>query len=68
MDALRAIRIHRGFTQESLANELGIDRSTVTKWETGESMPRAELLPKIAKVLNCTVDELLNSNRRKESN
>lgn len=45
-------------TQEQLANALEIDRSTVAKWETGESMPRAEKLPQLAEILGCTVDDL----------
>lgn len=47
-------------SQEEMAGKLGVNRSTVAKWETGKSMPRAELLPKIAKILGCTVDDLLN--------
>jgi len=30
---------------------LAIDRSTVAKWESGESMPRAQLLPLLAEVV-----------------
>ena len=52
-------RKEKGFTQDDLAVELGIDRSTVAKWETGKAYPRASLLPKIAEILGCTVDELL---------
>ena len=48
-----------GMTQEALAARLGVDRSTVTKWETGFSNPTAAKLPKLAAILNCTVDELL---------
>lgn len=48
-----------GFTQNDLAEVLCIDRSTIAKWETGQAYPRAALLPKIAQVLGCTVDELL---------
>lgn len=53
-------RVNAGLSQERLANLLKVDRSTVAKWETGKSMPRAVLLPKIAKILGCTVDDLLN--------
>ena len=53
-------RVNCGYTQAELAELLAVDRSTVTKWETGQSLPRAELLPKIAQILNCTTDELLS--------
>ena len=48
-----------GITQNELAETLCIDRSTIAKWETGKAYPRAALLPKIAQILDCTVDELL---------
>ena len=48
-----------GITQEKLAEEMNIDRSTVAKWETGQSMPRADKLKRLAEILDCTVDELL---------
>lgn len=59
--SLKTVRESVGLTQEALGSMLGVVRSTVAMWETGESFPRAELLPKIAKILNCTVDELLQS-------
>lgn len=56
---IQKFRSEHGIRQEGLARLLGVDRSTVAKWETGKSMPRAELLPKLADILGCTVDELL---------
>jgi transcriptional regulator with XRE-family HTH domain len=55
---IKYLREIRGFTQHKLAELLGINQSTVAMWETGESMPRAALLPKIAEILNCTIDDL----------
>ena len=46
-------------TQMDVATALNIGRTTVAMWETGESMPRAEKLIQLAKLFNCTVDELL---------
>ena len=46
--SLKTKRESAGFTQKDLATALNIKQSTVSKWETGESLPRAELLPKIA--------------------
>lgn len=59
MNNIQQIRRRCGINQEELALELSVDRSTVAKWETGKSLPRAEMLIKLASVLNCTVDELL---------
>ena len=56
---IRNIRKLKKLTQEQLARDLGVRRSTVAMWETGKAMPRAALLPKLADILGCTVDELL---------
>ena len=53
-----ALRDKAKLTQEELAEKLGVDRSTVTKWETGGALPRASMLPKIASILGCAIDDL----------
>ena len=52
-------RKQANITQSELAASIGVGQSAVAMWETGASHPRVELLPKIASVLNCTVDDLL---------
>lgn len=44
--------------RSTLAAQLNIDVSTIAKWETGDSLPRAALLPKIADLLHCSIDAL----------
>lgn len=56
---IRNIRESKNMTQMDVATALNIGRTTVAMWETGESMPRAEKLIQLAKLFNCTVDELL---------
>lgn len=58
MNTIRKRREMAGIRQEDLANILGVDRSAVGKWETGENNPRFELLPALARALDCTIDEL----------
>lgn len=48
-------------TQLKLSEHLGVDRSTIAKWESGEAMPTADKLPRIAKILNCKIDDLFNN-------
>ncbi len=60
MNEIRIKRQDMGFTQEKLSRLLKVNRSTVAKWETGESQPRSELLPQIAKILNCKIDDLFS--------
>ena len=46
-------------TQAQVAAHLGVGQSAVAMWETGEATPRAANLIALAKLFNCTVDELL---------
>lgn len=57
--SIKKKREQMNISQQNLADALNIDQSTVCLWETGKTQPRAKLLPRIAKLLNCTVDELL---------
>ncbi|MYZ37721.1 MULTISPECIES: helix-turn-helix transcriptional regulator [unclassified Streptomyces] len=47
-----------GFTQEGLAEHLGVERSTVGRWETAETEPQVWLRPKLARALKVTGEEL----------
>jgi DNA-binding XRE family transcriptional regulator len=44
-----------GFTQESLAERLGVDRTTVARWESGEYSPQPWLRPRIAEALGLSL-------------
>lgn len=61
MNKLKACRERASLTQQELADILKVDRSAISKWETGEFLPRAEKLPAIAEALGCTIDELLET-------
>lgn len=56
---IKKAREKAGLTQQDLANELGVGQSTVAMWETQNSLPRTDKLPALAKILGCTIDELL---------
>ena len=47
-------------TQEDIAEKVGVSRQAVAKWESGESIPDLEKSRLLAKVLNVSLDELLN--------
>lgn len=47
-----------GYSQESLAARLGVDRSTVVRWEGGCTEPQPYIRPKLAKLLAVTPSEL----------
>ena len=63
MDTVREQRQRMNLTQEALAKALSVERSTVTKWEIGESKPRADMLVKLANFFGCSVDVLLCPNK-----
>ncbi len=48
-----------GLSQSQVAKALGVDQSAVCRWETGENMPRAAMLARMAQLYGCTVDDLL---------
>ena len=56
------LRMCKGNTQSELATYLNISNKTVSKWETGSSLPDTSYVPKIAEYYNVTCDELLNGN------
>lgn len=58
-DNLKTIRKAKGYTQEELAIKLNVVRQTVSKWEKGLSAPDADVLSKIADVLDTKVSVLL---------
>lgn len=58
-DRLQAIRVKRGYTQETLAAELSTDKRQITRWENGESVPGGETLIRLSKVLDVSTDYLL---------
>ncbi|MFE1912335.1 helix-turn-helix transcriptional regulator [Streptomyces anandii] len=47
-----------GLTQEVLAERLGVDRSTIVRWEAGTASPQPWMRPRLATELKVTVDEL----------
>lgn len=60
MDFKKA-RESAGLTQQAAADLFGVKRTTVAMWETGKSLPRAELLPLIARTYDCEISELLGN-------
>ena len=66
-EKLKILRKSKGFTQEELAIKVNVVRQTVSKWEKGLSVPDAEVLQKIADVLDVGVDELLGAEIKQEN-
>lgn len=48
-----------GFTQESLAERLGVERSTIVRWEAGDTEPLPSIRPSLASALQVSLDQLV---------
>ena len=59
-DNLIALRKMNGLSQEELADKINVSRQTLSKYETGESLPDVEKCKLIADVFEVSLDELVN--------
>ena len=57
---IKQLRYKAKLTQEQLAERLGISAQSVSKWETGVSMPDITLLPPLAETFGVTIDDLFD--------
>ena len=63
---LHAIRGERHITQEQLAQELNVSRTTVSRWETGSNMPDVGMLVELADFYNIDLREIIDGERKSE--
>ena len=56
---IRELRKKKGITQEALAAVLTVTPQAVSKWENDQTCPDISALPRLARLLGVTVDELL---------
>ena len=62
-DNIKTARKNKCMTQEELAERLNVVRQTVSKWEKNLSVPDADLLEKLADILNVDVHILLGAEK-----
>lgn len=58
-ESLRKIRKEHKLTQQDIANVLGIDRTTYTLYETGNTNPPLESLEKLSNIYNATIGYII---------
>lgn len=58
---LQQLRKENGYTQEVLAEKLGISRQSISKWERAEASPDTDNLLALAKIYGISVDQLLDT-------
>lgn len=64
---IRNLRKAKGLSQEELAIKLNVVRQTVSKWETGLSVPDSSMLVSLAEELDISVSTLLGETVQEES-
>lgn len=65
---LKKLRKTAKLTQEQVAERLNVSRQTVTKWESGESLPDIDNCILLAKLYNVTLDDLVKYAKNAEDN
>lgn len=57
--SMKELRERRGLSQVQIAARLEVDKSTVSKWESGDSTPLRKYRRKLCELLGCTEEELM---------
>ena len=65
-DKIRELRKRSKISQEKLAEQIGVSRQAVTKWETSRGEPGVDSLIQLANYFGITVDELLDYRAKPE--
>ena len=60
-DNLAMLRTIHGFSQEAIAEKIGISRQAYAKWETGATIPDIEKCSLLAEVYGTTIDSLIRT-------
>lgn len=66
LEGLRYYRQRAALTQQGLADILHMNRASIIAWEAGQSWPSAAILPKLADVLLCSIDDLYSYHTAEE--
>lgn len=61
-DNIKTIRKENNLSQEQFAEQVGVSRQAVSKWESGQSYPEMDKVLLICKLYNYNIDELMNEN------
>lgn len=58
-------RVNAGISQQEAAALLGVSRTTLWAWETGNTSPDAKKMRRMSEIYGCRVAELLKEGERK---
>ena len=60
MSKIRVLRKKAGLSQNELAEKMNLGQTAISMWENGTNFPKSEMLPRLAEVLGCTIDDLFD--------
>ena len=60
-EKIKSLRNKKGMTQESLAEELNVSRSTIAIWENDNGIPEISNLKLISRIFHVSLDDLLDN-------
>ena len=67
-DNLKKIRKEHNLSQEQIAEQLGVSRQSVSKWEQGLAYPEMDKMLSLCKIFNINIDDLLNQDINEVNN
>lgn len=67
-DFIKELRNEKKISQEQLANDIYVSRTTITKWENGKSIPDPDKYSILCDYFNLTLEELISSERKTKRN
>ena len=66
-EKIQKLRKQKGISQEELAEILGVSRQSVSKWESGTSMPEIEKIVELSRIFSASTDYLLKDENEPEN-
>ena len=65
---IRKIRKRKKISQGSIAALIGVTQAAVSQWESGKTTPTAQNIIDLARILDCTTDDILITDKEDEHN
>mgnify|MGYP005810359027 CR=1 FL=1 len=56
---LKRLRILQKVKQKDMLKTLNVSSGCLSQWESGKRQPSIEIIPQLAKILNCSIEELV---------
>ena len=66
-EKIKQRRKEKGITQEQFAEQVGVSRRTVSRWETGSNLPDSDILIELSDFYAVDLREILSGERKSES-